>query len=56
MSIMVGRLLQIAGMIILPAALLYGLTTGNVRYEVFLLALGGALFLAGRMLVRDPEA
>lgn len=46
----VGRLLQVAGMIVLPLGLIYGLSTGNVRYEVLVLAIGGALFLGGRML------
>jgi hypothetical protein len=50
MKVRIGRLLQVAGMIVLPAGLIYGLTTGNVRHEVQVLALGGALFLAGRLM------
>ena len=54
MSARIGRLLQIAGMIILPAGLLYGLSTGNVRHEVFVLAIGGAVYLAGWMMAKAP--
>lgn len=50
MSVRIGRLLQVAGMIVLPVGLIYGLTTGNVRHEVLVLAVGGVLFLAGRMI------
>lgn len=50
MNVRIGRLLQVAGMIVLPVGLIYGLTTGNVRHEVLVLAIGGALFLAGRMM------
>ena len=55
MTVRIGRLLQVAGMIILPAGLIYGLSTGNVRHEVLVLAIGGAVFLAGRMMAKSPE-
>ncbi|HEX8616811.1 MAG TPA: hypothetical protein VF911_04405 [Thermoanaerobaculia bacterium] len=54
MSVLIGRLLQVAGMIILPIGLSYGLIHGEVRTEVKLLAVGGFLFLLGWMLSRKP--
>jgi hypothetical protein len=53
MSVLVGRLLQLAGMIILPIGLSYGLVQGEIRTEVKLLALGGFLFVLGWILARD---
>jgi uncharacterized membrane protein YgdD (TMEM256/DUF423 family) len=50
MSAAVGRLLQLAGMIVLPIGLLYGLMRDDVKSEVRLLALGGVLFVVGWML------
>ena len=52
MSATIGRLLQLAGMIILPIGLSYGLLRGNIRVEVQLLALGGFLFVLGWILAR----
>ncbi len=49
----IGRLLQLAGMIILPIGLLYGLGRGDIRTEVKLLALGGFLFVLGWILSRE---
>lgn len=46
----IGWWMQLGGMLILPIALYIGMAKGNVRMEVQLLAVGGALFLAGRML------
>jgi high-affinity nickel permease len=56
MSVLVGRLLQVAGMIILPVALLYGLGYDAVRTEVKLLAIGGALFVIGWLMAKKPDA
>ncbi len=50
---MLGRLLQLAGMIILPIGLIYGLAKGQIQTEVQLLALGGFLFLLGCILSRE---
>lgn len=49
----IGRVMQLVAMVILPVGLSYGIVTGNVRHEVGLLALGGFLFLLGRMIARD---
>lgn len=51
----VGRALQLFGLIVLPLALLYGLTSddrGAVGRELGLLAIGAAAFLLGTRLVR----
>lgn len=56
MTALIGRLLQVAGMIVLPIGLSYGLIQGDVRTEVKLLALGGFLFLLGRILARAPRS
>ena len=55
MSATIGRLLQLVGMLILPIGLMYGLIYGEVRTEVKLLALGGFLFLLGRILARERQ-
>ena len=47
MTPLIGRILQIAGMIILPIGLFIGMFRGDVRLEVKLLAIGGALFVIG---------
>ena len=52
MGATIGRLLQVSALILLPIALSYGLFRGEVRTEVKLLALGGFLFLLGRILAR----
>lgn len=53
MTPLFGRLLQVAGMILLPIGLLYGLGQGDIRTEVKLLALGGFLFVLGWILSRE---
>lgn len=53
MSALIGRLLQLSGMIILPIGLLYGFARGEIRTEVQLLALGGFLFVLGWILSRE---
>lgn len=52
MTPLLGRLLQIAGMIILPIGLSYGLVKGEIQTEVKLLALGGFLFVLGWIISR----
>ena len=53
MTPLFGRLLQLAGMIILPIGLMYGLGRGDIRTEVKLLALGGFLFVLGWIFARE---
>jgi hypothetical protein len=53
MTILIGRLLQVTGMIVLPVALYYGLVLDRLRTEVALLAVGGFLFLLGWILTRE---
>lgn len=45
-----GRLLQIVGLVLLPIGFSYGIFRDEVRMEVQLLAIGGILFLIGRLL------
>jgi hypothetical protein len=54
-SALIGRLLQLSGMIILPIGLLYGFGRGQVRTEVQLLALGGFLFVLGWIMAREKS-
>lgn len=56
MSVLLGRILQLAGMIILPIALYIGLVQNDVRAEVRYLAIGGFLYLLGWILARKPES
>jgi len=53
MTSTIGRLLQLSALILLPIALSYGLLQDDVRTEVKLLALGGFLFILGRILSRE---
>ena len=53
----IGRALQLFGLILLPAALLYGMTSDDkkaVGIELTCLALGGLAFFVGTRLVRRP--
>ena len=52
MTAAVGRLLQIAGLIILPIGFSYGMFHDNVQLEVRLLFVGGAVFVIGWLLSR----
>jgi hypothetical protein len=52
-SALVGRLLQLSGMIILPIGLMYGFGRDDVRTEVKLLAVGGFLFVLGWIMARE---
>jgi hypothetical protein len=52
----VGRALQIFGLILLPAALLYGMTSqdrGAIGVELACLGVGALAFLLGTWLVRS---
>lgn len=53
MAVLIGRLLQIIGMILLPIGLLYGFAFDEIRTEVKLLALGGFCFVLGWILARE---
>lgn len=53
MSVLVGRLLQMIGMILLPFGLMVGLLRNNIALEVRLLFIGGALFVIGWLLARE---
>jgi hypothetical protein len=55
MTALVGRFLQIVGMVILPIGLIIGLTRDAVQLEVRLLMIGGAFFLAGWLMARKRE-
>lgn len=55
MASLIGRTLQLIGMIILPIALYVGLVQDQVRREVFLLAIGGFVYLLGWIIARKTE-
>lgn len=55
MTALLGRFLQMMGMVLLPAGLMIGLFRDNVALEVRLLFIGGALFLIGWLMSRKPE-
>ena len=55
MIALLGRFLQMMGMVLLPAGLLIGLFRNNIALEVRLLFIGGALFVIGWLLSRKPE-
>jgi hypothetical protein len=52
MSVLVGRLCQLVGMILLPIGLSIGLFQNNVQLEVRLLFIGGAFFVVGWLMAR----
>ena len=53
MNATIGRFLQASALVLLPIALSYGLVQGDVRTEVKLLAVGGFLFVLGRIIGRE---
>ena len=55
MAQVVGRVMQMVAMVLLPIGLSYGIVQGEVRTEVKLLAVGGFLFLLGRILARETR-
>ena len=52
MTAALGRLLQIAGLIVLPIGFSYGMFHDEVQLEVRLLFIGGGLFVIGWLLAR----
>jgi len=52
MAILLGRLLQLIGMILLPIGLLVGLVQNNIALEVRLLFTCGGFFLVGWLMAR----
>ncbi|HUP45210.1 MAG TPA: hypothetical protein VM779_06825 [Thermoanaerobaculia bacterium] len=55
MSVLLGRLLQLIGLLLLPLGLMIGLFHDNIGLEVRLLFIGGLLFTIGWMLARRTE-
>jgi hypothetical protein len=55
MTVLLGRFLQMMGMVLLPAGLMIGLFRNNIALEVRLLFIGGALFLIGWLMSRKSE-
>ena len=55
MIALLGRFLQMMGMVLLPAGLLIGLFRDNIKLEVRLLFIGGALFFVGWLMARKAE-
>jgi hypothetical protein len=56
MGVLLGRFLQLVGMIILPIGLLMGLVRNEIQLEVRLLFIGGAFFVVGWLLARKGSA
>jgi hypothetical protein len=52
---LIGRGLQMIGLVILPVGLMYGLLRDEIRTEVRLLAAGGAIFLVGWLLSKTDR-
>lgn len=52
MTPLIGRALQLLGMIILPIGLYIGTVRDDVRQEVKLLAIGGFVFVLGWLLAK----
>ena len=55
MSLLIGRFLQLIGLLILPVALMLGVFQDKVRLEVQLLFLGGVIFTIGWLLGKRSE-
>jgi hypothetical protein len=55
MSALVGRLMQLAALIVLPIGLSYGLLRNDIKTEVRLLAIGGFLFVLGWIVSRERK-
>jgi hypothetical protein len=52
MTTKIGRLLMIAGMILLPIGFSFGMFHDDIQMEVRLLFVGGALFVIGWLLAK----
>jgi hypothetical protein len=50
-----GRLLQLIGLLLLPIGLSYGLLKDNIGVEVRLLFIGGAFFVLGWLISRKKR-
>ena len=55
MSFLIGRLMQLVGLIMLPLGLMIGLFRDDIALEVRLLFAGGAIFFVGWLLARKRE-
>ncbi len=55
MTTLLGRALQLLGLVLLPTGLMIGLLRNNIALEVRLLFVGGALFVIGWLLARKTE-
>ena len=55
MTTIVGRWLQVIGMILLPLGLMYGLVQDDIKTEVRLLTIGGFVYVAGWLLARKRD-
>lgn len=52
MSVLLGRIFQLVGMVLLPIGLSIGLFQNNLQLEVRLLLIGGAFFVVGWLIAR----
>jgi hypothetical protein len=52
MTVLLGRLFQLVGLIILPIGLSIGLFQENAQLEVRLLFIGGGFFVVGWLMAR----
>lgn len=52
MTVLVGRFLQMVGLVLLPFALMVGLVGKNIALEVRLLFIGGIIFFIGWLMAR----
>jgi hypothetical protein len=53
---LIGRLLQLVGLIVLPIGLSYGLLRDDIKTEVRLLAVGAFLYVLGWILSRERKS
>jgi len=56
MTLIIGRLLQLVGMILLPYGLFIGIFGDNLRLEVNLLFIGGTVFVLGWLMAKNPKS
>jgi hypothetical protein len=52
MTALIGRWMQVIGMILLPIGLMYGLAQDDIKTEVRLLAIGAFVYVLGWILAR----
>ena len=53
---LLGRFLQFAGLVILPIALMIGLSRNQLQLEVRLMFIGGGIFFVGWLMARKAES